>query len=64
MQFSVSKRGRMLVNMEVMSTFLYQIKARQFEDVKLNKIKNKVVCGESPDAIFDTCGVLRVRVCM
>lgn len=51
----------MLSIVDVKSTFLHQIKAQKFKDEKLNKLLNKVVCGEACDAIFDACGVFMVR---
>ncbi|XP_059295585.1 uncharacterized protein LOC132048921 [Lycium ferocissimum] len=47
-------------------SFMGLIKAKQFEDAKLCKIRNKVLCGEAKEALIDKEEVLRIkgRVCM
>lgn len=50
-----------LASVEVNSTFIDEIKAKYFNGGKLNKLQNKVVCGEASNAILDTCGVLSFR---
>lgn len=46
---------------KVRLTFLDQIKDREFEDEKLNRLKNKVVCSKFFDAILIVYGVLMGR---
>lgn len=53
--------GGVFVNIEVNSTFLDEIKAKQLEDGHLNKLQNKVVCAETSNATLEMCGVLWFR---
>lgn len=66
MQFGMSKRGRVFTSVELRPIFLDQIKAKQFEDAKFNKIRNKVVYSEIQKTALDVYGVLRMRrpLCM
>ncbi|WMV58409.1 hypothetical protein MTR67_051794 [Solanum verrucosum] len=49
MRLEVSEKGKFLASAEARYKFTDQIKARQFEDVKLSKIRGKVLQGK-------TCG--------
>lgn len=46
MQIGTYSRGVLLSNVEVRSTFIDKIKAKLFEDGKLNRLLNKVVYGK------------------
>ena len=61
MQFGVSDRGGILASVEVKSTYVEQIKAKQFEDKKLNALRNNGVTGEGMDVILNAGWVLWVR---
>lgn len=58
MQYDVLKMGGVLARVKVKSTSLGKIKAKQFKDVKLNKLNNKVLTGEASGSRLDTCEVL------
>ncbi|XP_059306335.1 uncharacterized protein LOC132057750 [Lycium ferocissimum] len=66
MRLDISNTGIVLVCVEARSSFLEQIKAKQFEDAKLCKIRDKVLRGEAKEAVIDEEGVLRIkgRVCV
>lgn len=53
-----------LARMEVKSSFLNRIKARQFKDAKLSKIRDKVLHGETKEAVIDNQSVLRIKGCV
>lgn len=61
MQLDISQRGGLLTNVEARFTFLDQIKAKQFEDVKLSEIRDKVLHGEAEEAILDGEGILHIK---
>ena len=52
--------------MEARSSLLEQIRAQQFDDGELCKIREKVLKGEAKAAILDSEGVLRIkgRICV
>jgi len=52
-------------SIEFKPTYIQKIKAKLFEDENLNKPKEKVVNGETPDATLDVSGVLgfKERIC-
>lgn len=50
-----------MASIEARLTFLDLIKAKQFEDVNLNMIKNKVVCGEAQESTLDIGCITRVK---
>jgi len=45
MRLGIFEKGGVLANNEVNLTFMEKIKAKQFEDGDLNKLRNKVVYG-------------------
>ncbi|XP_059277835.1 uncharacterized protein LOC132032025 [Lycium ferocissimum] len=58
--------GRVLACVEVRFSLLEQIRAQQFEDAELCKIRDKVLRGEAREAMLDSEGILRIkgRVCI
>ena len=52
--------------MEARSSFLDNIKGKQFVDEKLSGIRDMVLRGEAKEAVIDEEGVLRIkgRVCV
>ncbi|XP_027769241.1 uncharacterized protein LOC114075141 [Solanum pennellii] len=58
--------GKVLAYMEARSSLLEQIRAQQFDDGNLCKIRYKVLKGETKAAIIDSEGVLRIkgRICV
>ena len=57
---------KVLAYMEARSSLLEQIRAQQFDDGDLCKIRDKVKKGEAKSAILDSEGVLRIkgRICV
>ena len=51
----------MLACVEARSSFLDKIKGKQFDDEKLNRIRDMVLRGEAKEAIMDEEGVLRIK---
>lgn len=67
--FDLSKKGGVgwgNIYIEVKPTFKEEIKANQFQDEDLNKLRNKIVFGETQDTNLDARGVLsfRERICV
>ena len=52
--------------MEARSSFLDEVKEKQFADEKLSRIRDMVLRGEAKEAVIDEEGVLRIkgRVCV
>ncbi|XP_047249904.1 uncharacterized protein LOC124885698 [Capsicum annuum] len=65
-RLEVTERGGILARIEARSTFLDQIKAKQFEDAKLSKIRDKILQGEAKEVIYNGDGVLWIkgRICV
>ena len=65
-RLDISEPGKVLACVEARSSLLEQIRAQQFEDVKLCKIRDKVLSGEAKEAILDDEGILRIkgRICV
>ena len=65
-RLEVNEKGGFLACVEARSSFLDQIKGKQFTDEKLIRIRDKVLRGEAKEAIMDEEGVLRIkgRVCV
>ena len=55
-----------MASVEAISSFLDNIKGKQFTDEKLSRIRDMVLRGEAKEAIIDEEGVLRIkgRVCV
>ncbi|XP_060178085.1 uncharacterized protein LOC132608019 [Lycium barbarum] len=66
MRLEVSNSGRVLACAEARSLFLEHIKARQFENASLSKIRDKVLHGEDKESVINDEGALRVkrRICV
>ena len=66
MRLEVLEKGGILAGGEARSSFLDQIKGKQFTDEKLIRIRDMVLRGEAKEAIIDEEGVLRIkgRVCV
>ncbi|WMV19082.1 hypothetical protein MTR67_012467 [Solanum verrucosum] len=66
MQLGISEKGRVLASIEVSATFIEEIKAKQFEDENLNKLKKKTVIGKAQETTLDAEGVLSFmgRICV
>ena len=66
MRLEVNEKGGLLASVESRSSFLDQIKGKQFDDEKLRRIQDKVLRGEAKEAQIDEEGVLRIkgRVCV
>ncbi|WMV47135.1 hypothetical protein MTR67_040520 [Solanum verrucosum] len=66
MQLGISKRGGVLVSIEVRTTFIEEIKAKQFEDENLEELKKKTTIGKAQETTLDTDGVLNFkrRICV
>ena len=66
MRLEVNEKGGFLAGVEARSSFLDNIKGKQFTDEKLNQIRDKVLLGEAKEAKIDEEGVLRIkgRVCV
>ena len=56
----------MIAFIEARSSLVKQIRAHQFDDVKLCLIRDKVLSGEAKEAVLDSDGVLRIggRICV
>ena len=56
----------MIAFIEARSSLVEQIRAHQFDDVKLCLIRDKVLSGEAKEAVLDSDGVLRIggRICL
>ncbi|XP_060216341.1 uncharacterized protein LOC132643836 [Lycium barbarum] len=52
---------KVLACIEAQSSFLEHIKAKQFEDAKLCKIRDKVLHGEAKEAVINEEGVLQIK---
>ncbi|XP_060202552.1 uncharacterized protein LOC132630973 [Lycium barbarum] len=65
-RFDISEPGRVLACVEVRSSLLEQIRALQFDDPKLCKIRDKVLKGKASESRLDEEGILRIkgRVCV
>ena len=65
-RLDISEPGKVLAYMEARSSLLEQIRAQQFDDGDLCKIRDKVLKGEAKTAILDSEGVLRIkgRICV
>ena len=51
----------MLASIEVRSTFIEEIKAKQYEDKNLNELRKKTPPGKSQETTLDAEGVLRFK---
>ena len=60
------EKGGFLASVEARSSFLNNIKGKQFADEKLSRIRDMVLRGEAKEEIIDEEGVLRIkgRVCV
>lgn len=63
MRLELSDSSGVLAHLEARSLFLDKIKTRQFEDVNLSKICDKVLQGESKNVVIDNEDVMRMCVC-
>ena len=63
-RLDISESGKVLAYMEARSSLLEQIRAQQFDDGDLCKIRDKVLKGQAKAAILDSEGVLRIKGCM
>ena len=61
MRLSISESGKVLAYMEARSSLLEQIRAQQFDDGDLCKIRDKVLEGDAKAAILDSEGVLTIK---
>ena len=61
MRLEVLEKGGFLGCVEARSSFLDKIKGKQFDDEKLNRIRDKVLRGESKEATINEEGVLRIK---
>ena len=59
-RIDISEPRKVLAYMEARSSLLERIRAQQFDDGDLCKIRDKVLKGEAKAAILDSEGVLRV----
>ncbi|WMV18766.1 hypothetical protein MTR67_012151 [Solanum verrucosum] len=57
----VEERGGVLANIEVKSTFIEKIKAKQFENANLEELRKKTMIGKAQDTTLDTEGVLNFK---
>ena len=66
MRLEVNEKGGFLACVEARSSFLDNIKGKQFTDEKLIRIRDKVLRGEAKEAKINAKGVLRIkgRVCV
>ena len=66
MRLEVNEKRGFLASVEARSSFLDNIKGKQFTDEKLIRIRDKVLRGEAKEAKIDEEGVLRIkrRVCV
>ena len=66
MRLEVIEKGGSLACVEARSSFLDEVKEKQFADEKLSRIRDMVLRGEAKEAIIDEEGVLRIkgRVCV
>ncbi|WMV33361.1 hypothetical protein MTR67_026746 [Solanum verrucosum] len=49
----ISEKGGVLASIEVMATFIKEIKAKQFEDENLNELREKTVIGKAQEITLD-----------
>ena len=61
MRLEVNEKGGFLAFVEARSSFLDQIKEKQFTDEKMIRIRDKVLRGEAKEAKIDEEGVLRIK---
>ena len=61
MMLEVLEKGGFLACVEAKSSFLDKIKAKQFTDEKLSRIRDMVLRGEAKESIIDEKGVLRIK---
>ena len=66
MRLDISEPRKVLAYIEARSSLLEQIRAQQFDDGDLFKIRDRVIKGEDKAAILDSEGVLRIkgRICV
>ncbi|XP_055836406.1 uncharacterized protein LOC129905043 [Solanum dulcamara] len=66
MRLGISEKGGVMANIDLRSIFIEEIKAKQFEDVNLNEIRENVLMGKAQDSSLDAGGVLnfRERICV
>ncbi|XP_069145651.1 uncharacterized protein [Solanum lycopersicum] len=65
-RLEILEKGGFLACVEARSSFLDKIKAKQFNDEKLNRIRDMLLRGEAKEAVIDKKDVLRIlaRVCV
>ncbi|WMV50634.1 hypothetical protein MTR67_044019, partial [Solanum verrucosum] len=61
MQLGISEKDGMLASIEVRATFIDEIKAKQFENENLNKLRKKTVIGKAQETTLDAEGVLSFK---
>jgi len=61
-RLDISESGKVLAYMEARTSLLEQIRAQQFDDGDLCKIRDKVLKGEAKAAILDSEGVLIYKI--
>ena len=66
MRLEVLEKGGFLACVEARSSFLDKIKPKQFNDEKLNRIRDMLLRGEAKEAVIDEESVSRIkgRVCV
>ena len=66
MRLEVLEKGGFLASVEARSSFLDNIKGKQFADEKLSRNRDMVLRGEAKEEVIDDEGVLRIkgRVCV
>ncbi|XP_059312945.1 uncharacterized protein LOC132064089 [Lycium ferocissimum] len=60
-RLDISVPGRVLACVEARSSLLEKIRAQQFENAQLCKIRDKVLRGEAKEAMHDSEGILRIK---
>ena len=61
MHLRISKKGGVLHSIEIRTTYIEDIKDKQFEDKSLNELRKKTVYGKAKDVVQDSRGVLSLR---
>ena len=61
MRLEINEKEGLFACVEARSSFLDEIKGKQFDDEKLRQIRDMVLRGEAKEAIMDEEGVLRIK---
>ena len=65
-ELGISEKGGVLSRIELRATFIEKIKVKQFEDERLNDLRNKTMFGKAQDLTLNVRGRLsfKTRICV